>query len=574
MTKKERLQRDVARLAEMKSHEDELRQQGYEYIAGVDEVGRGPLAGPVYAACVLLPPDFDVLGIYDSKKLSAKKREELAAVIKEKAVAYGIGIADNREIDEINILEATKVAMARAVDKCNERLQSGHKILKSGAKEAEKSAYYSDREAEKTDFINDKEAGAVYKKAGEADDIFENKLSAKNEYIIDYILVDALKLNLGIPCEGIVKGDEKSLSIAAASIIAKVARDKYMEEMDAEYPGYDFASNKGYGTAVHYDGLRRIGFSPIHRRTFLKKFEGNPNTGHNIRRDAAYNTEQSGSVKNNADSNEELIVKYDSPHDADSMRVNDNIIAEAKKNKMGKKVYAVKKGRTTGLFMSWEDCRAQVDGFAGAEYKSFADPQDAMAYLGLATGNASANKKESPCGVKDKGRDNTKGADVVKKSKGSDRDKEEIAGEVLPPGNRAYVDGSYDSSSNRFSCGVVIIETDANGVSEITELKAVFEDDAAALQRNVAGEVMGAKTAIDYCIENGITDIEIYHDYEGVGKWADGLWKANNPLTQGYKHYIADARRCMSIRFIKVKAHAGNKYNEMADKLAKKALDL
>ena len=145
---------------------------------------------------------------------------------------------------------------------------------------------------------------------------------------------------------------------------------------------------------------------------------------------------------------------------------------------------------------------------------------------------------------------------------------------VLPPGVRAYVDGSYDISSNRFSCGVVIIETDENGVSETTELKAVFEDDVAALQRNVAGEVMGAKTAIDYCLENGIDDIEIYHDYEGVGKWADGLWKANNPLTQGYKQFIADARRIMSIRFIKVKAHAGNKYNEMADKLAKQALDL
>ncbi len=458
MTKEERLQRDISRLAEMKAHEDELRQQGYRYIAGIDEVGRGPLAGPVYAACVLLPPDLDVLGIYDSKKISAKKREELSDIIKEKAVAYGIGIADNNEIDEINILEATKVAMRRAFEECNKML------------------------------------------------------TPNNGDNIDYLMVDALKLEFGVPCEAIVKGDEKSLSIAAASIVAKVARDKYMEEIDAEYPGYDFASNKGYGTAAHYEGLRNKGITPIHRRSFLKKFEENPNTGHS---------------KTNTDSKEQNLAK---------------------------KVYAVKKGRTTGIFMTWEDCKAQVDGFNGAEYKSFADPQDAMTYLGLSSGNKSGSKGT-------KNNNATGGASAP-------------AEEVLPPGNRAYVDGSYDSSSNRFSCGVVIIETDKNGMSETTELKAVFEDDVAALQRNVAGEVMGAKTAIDYCLENGIDDIEIYHDYEGVGKWADGLWKANNPLTQGYKQFIADARRVMSIRFVKVRAHAGNKYNEMADKLAKQALDL
>lgn len=475
MTKEERLQRDISRLAEMKAHEDELRQQGYRYIAGIDEVGRGPLAGPVYAACVLLPPDFDVLGIYDSKKISAKKREELSDIIKEKAVVYGIGIADNNEIDEINILEATKVAMRRAFEESNKKLTS-------------------DRAAAET----------------------SNSNSSDNECSIDYLLVDALKLDFGVPCEAIVKGDEKSLSIAAASIVAKVARDNYMEEMDAEYPGYDFASNKGYGTAAHYEGLRSKGITPIHRRSFLKKFEENPNTGHN---------KQSETQSNSAET------------------------TKSKEQTLAKKVYAVKKGRTTGIFMTWEDCKAQVDGFTGAEYKSFADPQDAMAYLGLSSGNkVGANNKKG-------------GASAP-------------AEEVLPPGNRAYVDGSYDISSNRFSCGVVIIETDLNGVSETTELKAVFEDDVAALQRNVAGEVMGAKTAIDYCLENGIDDIEIYHDYEGVGKWADGLWKANNPLTQGYKQFIADARRIMSIRFVKVKAHAGNKYNEMADKLAKQALDL
>ena len=222
MTKLERLERDKSRLAEMKAHEDELRSQGCRFIAGMDEVGRGPLAGPVYAACVVLPEDFDVLGIYDSKKISAKKREELSDVIKERALAYGIGIADNTEIDEINILEATKEAMKRAVSACNEMLHERYPDCGIG---------------------------------------------------IDMLLIDALKLELGIPCEPIIKGDEKSLSIASASIVAKVARDTYMTEIDEVYPGYDFAGNKGYGTAKHYEGLRTLGYTPIHRRSFLKKFE-------------------------------------------------------------------------------------------------------------------------------------------------------------------------------------------------------------------------------------------------------------------------------------------------------------
>lgn len=447
MTKEERLQRDTARLAEMKAHEDELRRNGIRCIAGIDEVGRGPLAGPVYAACVVLPDDFDVLGIYDSKKISEKKREALSEVIRERAVAYGLGIADSSEIDEINILEATKLAMKRAVDECSEKL---------GAKP-------------------------------------------------DYLLVDALKLDSGIPCEAIVKGDEKSLSIAAASIVAKVARDKYMEELDEKYPGYGFASNKGYGTAAHYEGLRNIGISDIHRRSFLRKFMDNPESGH----------------KSNS---EKAAVSFDKGN---------------KEQEMAGKVYAVKKGKTPGLYMSWDDCKAQVDGFAGAEYKSFRDPQDAMEYLGITGGSLSESKEDKPA-----------------------------------PGVRAYVDGSYDNSTGRFSCGVVILETDEEGVSEQTELKSAFDDADAAQQRNVAGEIMGAKTAIDYCMANDIKEITIYHDYEGVGKWADDLWKAKNPLTQAYKQFVANARKSMNIRFEKVTAHAGNKYNELADKLAKEALGL
>ena len=444
MTKQERQERDIAKLAEMKAHEDELRAEGYRYIAGIDEVGRGPLAGPVYAACVILPEDFDVAGINDSKKLSAKKREELSDVIKEKALAWGIGIADNKEIDEVNILEATKNAMKKAIAATRDML--AEKGLLSGE-------------------------GEEHKK--------------------DMLLIDAVKFDAGMPSESIIKGDEKCLCIAAASIVAKVARDAYMTEMDAVYPGYDFAGNKGYGTARHYEGLKTYGKTPIHRLTFLKKFDENPETGHTAKKEDM---------------------------------------------KMAKKVYAVKKGRTTGIFMNWDDCKAQVDGFAGAEYKSFADPADAMAYLGL-TGDA--------------------GTDT----------------EMFPEGVRAYVDGSFDSNSGRFSCGVVIVETDANGSSETTELNSAFDDEEAAQQRNVAGEIMGSKLAIDWCKANGIKAIEIYHDYEGIGAWADRKWKTNNPLTQGYRDYVEEARKTMDVKFVKVKAHAGNKYNELADRLAKKALE-
>ena len=464
MTKAEREQKAIEKLAEMRQHEDELRARGDELIAGIDEVGRGPLAGPVYAACVVLPEDFNVPGVNDSKKLSAKRREQLSEIIREQATAYGIGVADNKEIDEINILEATKNAMRRAIKACSAMLE-------------------------------DKGKGTAP----------------------DMLLVDAVKLDAGLPCEAIIKGDEKCLCIAAASIVAKVARDSYMEEMDSVYPGYDFASNKGYGTAKHYEGLRTIGKSPIHRLTFLKKFDENPDTGHS--------RSHAGSGVVNANSN-----------------VNGDIIREAAKMAKGKKVYAVKKGRTTGLFMTWDDCKAQVDGFAGAEYKSFVDPAEAMAYLGLSGQGAGAGAGAGAGGAE------------------------------FPEGIRAYVDGSYDAASGRFSCGVVIIETDADGNSETTELKSAFDDPEAAAQRNVAGEIMGSKLAIDWCMANGIKSVEIYHDYEGIGAWADRRWKANNPLTQGYRDYVAEARKTLEIKFVKVKGHSGNKYNDIADRLAKAAL--
>ena len=220
MTKQEREQFLREKLQTMQIYERDLRAAGKRYIAGVDEVGRGPLAGPVVAACVVLPEDFDVLGVDDSKKLSEKKREQLYDAILSEALAYGIGMQDNASIDEINILEATKEAMRCA-------------ILEA-----------------------------------------EQALRAKTGCGIDHILIDALTLReVAIPQTGIVKGDGASLSIAAASILAKVTRDRMMIEYDSIYPGYAFAKNKGYGTKAHYEGLQAQGMTPIHRRSFLKNLK-------------------------------------------------------------------------------------------------------------------------------------------------------------------------------------------------------------------------------------------------------------------------------------------------------------
>ncbi|MBQ3520487.1 MAG: ribonuclease HII [Firmicutes bacterium] len=230
MTKEERLQKQREKMADMRVREDELRAEGYKYIAGVDEVGRGPLAGPVIAAAVVLPEDFDVLGIDDSKKLSEKKRNELFEIITQKAVAIGVGGVDEKTIDEISILQATKLAMKRAVEACEIKLRE-----KLGS--------------------------------GETD-------SDPEGHVIDYILFDAMKIeDIDIQQESIVKGDAKVLAIAAASIIAKVTRDLMMVAYDNEYPGYAFAKNKGYGTKEHYEGLHAQGMCPIHRRTFLKNLE-------------------------------------------------------------------------------------------------------------------------------------------------------------------------------------------------------------------------------------------------------------------------------------------------------------
>ena len=187
--------------------------RGIQLICGVDEAGRGPLAGPVCAAAVILPANIDIPGLNDSKKLSDKRRRELFPLIKEHAIAYAIAFADHNEIDEINILQATYLAMERAI----------------------------------------------------------NQLKVKPEAAI----IDGNRTkDFGIPVETVVKGDSRSASIAAASILAKVTRDDYMLQMAEEYPQYGFEIHKGYGTKAHYAALLQHGASPIHRMTFLRKFYG------------------------------------------------------------------------------------------------------------------------------------------------------------------------------------------------------------------------------------------------------------------------------------------------------------
>ncbi len=203
------------KLIEMKRYETGLYEKGAVFVAGVDEVGRGPLAGPVVAASVILPPDFDILGIDDSKKLSEKKRNELDILIRESAIAYGIGMCNEQVIDEINILEATKLAMKEAIRETEKMLGSP----------------------------------------------------------VDHILLDAVSLrDLDRPQTAIIKGDCLSVSIAAASIIAKVTRDTMMAEYSEIYPHYCFEQNKGYGTQAHYEGIKAHGLCRIHRRSFLKNF--------------------------------------------------------------------------------------------------------------------------------------------------------------------------------------------------------------------------------------------------------------------------------------------------------------
>lgn len=193
-------------MIDLYKYENELYEKGLKYIGGVDEVGRGPLIGSVVAACVVLPKDFILEGLTDSKKLSEKKRNEFYNIIKENAVAIGIGVVDEKEIDEVNIYEATKLAMKEAIKNTNIKLE--------------------------------------------------------------HVLIDAMPLDIDVDTTSIIKGDAKSISIAAASVIAKVTRDKMMYELDKRYPMYDLANNKGYGTKRHIEAIKEYGITKYHRLSF------------------------------------------------------------------------------------------------------------------------------------------------------------------------------------------------------------------------------------------------------------------------------------------------------------------
>ena len=192
----------------MLKYENSLYDEGIEFIAGIDEVGRGPLVGPVITACVILPKGYFHPDIKDSKKLSEKKREELYDIIMRDAIAVGIGEGSAERIDEINILEATKEAMKNAFEECNKK----HKI--------------------------------------------------------EHVLIDAVKLDLEVPSTSIIKGDANSESIAAASIIAKVTRDRMLDELHEKYPMYEFKKNKGYGTKAHIEAIEKYGVLEEHRKSF------------------------------------------------------------------------------------------------------------------------------------------------------------------------------------------------------------------------------------------------------------------------------------------------------------------
>ncbi len=196
----------VKKMNELYKYEYELNKQGIEYIAGIDEVGRGPLVGPVVCACVILPKSFKLEGLTDSKKLTPKKRDLYYGIIREEALAIGLGIVDAKRIDEINIYQATKEGMMLSLKNVN------HKV--------------------------------------------------------EHVLIDAMKLDLDIPSTSIIKGDSKSISIAAASVIAKVTRDRMMDELDLVYPMYGFKNNKGYPTKEHLEAIIKYGITSYHRRSY------------------------------------------------------------------------------------------------------------------------------------------------------------------------------------------------------------------------------------------------------------------------------------------------------------------
>lgn len=195
-------------MEDLYKYERELNEKGINVIGGVDEVGRGPLIGSVITACVVLPKDFKLEGLTDSKKLSEKKRDKYYEIIKENALSIGIGECTEKEIDDLNIYEATKVAMKMAIEEANKKIK------------------------------------------------------------IEHVLIDAMPLDIDIPTTSIIKGDSKSITIAAASVIAKVTRDRMMYELDKKYPMYDLAHNKGYPTKKHLEAIEKYGITKYHRISY------------------------------------------------------------------------------------------------------------------------------------------------------------------------------------------------------------------------------------------------------------------------------------------------------------------
>lgn len=198
---------------------------------------------------------------------------------------------------------------------------------------------------------------------------------------------------------------------------------------------------------------------------------------------------------------------------------------------MAKKYYAVRKGHRTGIFHTWAECEAQIKGYSSASYKSFSTLAEAEAFLtGIEAGGTAAESAPTTEAV-------------------------------------AYVDGSFDKASGRFSCGVVLFYK-----GEELHFSEVYEDAELATMHNVAGELKGAETAMHYCLAQGISSVSIYHDYEGIAKWCTGEWKANKAGTQAYKAFYEKASISLEVVFIKVKGHSGDKYNDLADRLARQAL--
>lgn len=207
-------------MEDMYQYERSLNEKGIFVIGGVDEVGRGPLIGNVVAACVVLPRDFELEGLTDSKKLSEKKRNLFYDIIMEQALAVGIGRASEKEIDEVNIYQATKIAMKKAIDDANSKIK------------------------------------------------------------IEHVLIDAMPLDIDIPTTSIIKGDSLSITIAAASVIAKVTRDREMYELDKIYPMYDLKNNKGYGTKKHIEAICQYGITKYHRLSYAPVFQHRNHINH------------------------------------------------------------------------------------------------------------------------------------------------------------------------------------------------------------------------------------------------------------------------------------------------------